>query len=476
MSKTSAHLRRARSHNAKWKALCDRYLPIAADGSIWRYSRLPNEHDAEQGWKLHISATILAANKTFALVAPYLKETDVLFKAPLSLEELHKLNSGLYFGYSQVGKFITVYPRNTPEAVSIARELDRLTIGRPGPVIPFESRFAPASSVYYRYGSFDLRMPDGDTTDALRDPDGKLIADSRYGDESKPKWVVDPFVQPQTSPSMSPKYALSRPPFRVLRALSQRGKGGVYQAMDLRVDPPQSCILKQGRAGGEISWEGRDGTWMLKREAEILARLRRAGIEVPLIYAKLKIDPHYYLVMEHIEGETLQQFLEKRQRRLSIRRVLDFTKQISVLLTRIHRAGWLWLDCKPANLILTPNGKLRPLDFEGACSLKQSTSVEWQTPAFKSPKSVPGDNSLSMAEDVYALGMTCYFMLTGRLPERPTKARKPFFRRDVPQSLRTLIKVLLNPDPELRPTLEEVTALLSSIGVSLKLEQAGYNV
>ena len=453
---TSAHLRRYQSHNAKWECLCDRYLPIKTHDSIWRYSRLSDEDDAEQGWKLHISATILSATRTFALVAPYLKKANVLFKAPSSLEELQKLNSGLYYGYSQVGKFITIYPRNTSEAVSMARDLDRLTNGRRGPRIPFDSQFAPGSSVYYRYGSFGLQMPDGRTTDALRDPDGNLVEDSR-GAESKPHWVVDPFVEPQTRPSTSSN-GLSAAPFRVVHALSQRGKGGVYQAMDLRFDPPRPCIIKQGRAAGELDWQGRDGTWMLKRENKVLESLARAGIEVPTVYAKFKVDAHYYLVMEQVEGETLQTFLEKRQRRLSIQRVLDFAKQISSLLARIHRAGWLWLDCKPANLVLTPNGKLRPLDFEGACSLRRSVMSDWQTAAFKSPASIGNINSTS--DDMYAFGVTCYFLLTGRLPE--ISNRKSMFGRDVPKQLRSLIETLLSPDPQLRPRADELTTLLAA--------------
>ena len=242
--------------------------------------------------------------------------------------------------------------------------------------------------------------------------------------------------------------------------MSQRGKGGVYRAMDLRFDPPRPCIIKQGRAGGEISWDGRDGTWWLKRERQALESLARAGIPVPIVYATFKIEPHYYLVMEQVEGETLQTFLEKRQRRLSIRRVLEFARQISSLLARIHRAGWLWLDCKPANLILTKNGKLRPLDFEGACSIRRSVSSDWQTPAFKSPGSISGENCPSPSEDIYALGVTCYFLLTGRLPESPN--RKSMFGRDVPTQLRSVIEVLLSPDPQVRPRAEDLTTLLAA--------------
>ena len=456
MANTSAHSKRAQFHNTRWESLCDRYLPVTATDTIWRYNRLSNAEDADQGWKLHISADILSANKTFARVAPYLQETNVLFKAPCSLEELHKLNTGMFYGYSQVGKFITIYPRNSSEAVSMAVELDRLTNGLPGPLIPFDARFGPASSVYYRYGSFGLQMPDGCTSDALRDPDGKLVPDSRA---ANPEWVVDdPLAQQPGSTAKSSESSLLSTPYRVIRALSQRGKGGVYQAIDFSSNPPRPCVIKQGRFGGEISWDGKDGAWMLKNESQILRTLAQSGIEVPRTYAKFKLQNHYYLAMEHIPGESLQLLLEKRQRRLPIQQVLNFARQICSLLTRIHRAGWLWLDCKPANLILTPNGKLRPLDFEGACSLQRPTSLDWQTPAFMSQR---GSSTQDASEDMYAFGVTCYFLLTGRLPERSTTSRLAMLRRRVPEQLQNLIRLLLNPDPRTRPRSEEVSAILA---------------
>jgi hypothetical protein len=461
MSITSAPQKRFRTHAVKWESLCARYLPITTSDSTWRYSRPRNPDDAEQGWKLHVSANILSANKTFARVAPYLQKTNVLFKAPCSLEELQKLNSGLLYGYSQVGKFITIYPRNASEAASMAIELDRLTTGLPpAPLIPFDAHFGPGSAVYYRYGSFHLKMADGSTNSAIRTPDGELIEDLRTNGEAKPKWVVDLF--PQQPPDSSSNQALSSTPFRVIRALSQRGKGGVYEGIDFSVDPPRPCIIKQGRFGGEVSWDGKDGTWMLRNETQTLETLARAGIEVPLTYAKFRVEKNYYVVMERIEGETLQSFLEKRQRRLSIRQVLDFARQISSLLTRIHRAGWLWLDCKPANLMLTPNGKLRPFDFEGSCSLRRLTSLQWQTPAFISPRTSGNDDGvLSPSEDVYALGVTCYFLLTGQLPERSVKTRISRVRRHVPKQLQDAIELLLNADPRVRPRTEEVGTLLA---------------
>ena len=106
-----------------------------------------------QGWKLHLSATILSAAEVFARAEPILRKNDVLFKVPSRLELLRSLNSGLA-DFSQIGKFLTVYPRSTDEAVKLARELHRATRGLSGPRIPFDAQYRKGSLVYYRYGAF----------------------------------------------------------------------------------------------------------------------------------------------------------------------------------------------------------------------------------------------------------------------------------------------------------------------------------
>src|SRR4051812_30895414 len=89
----------------RWRSLCDVYLPVAHPGEIWRLSRRPTESDPTQGWKLHISATILTACDVLDIAGPILRRWGSLYKAPESLLELRRINTGLYYGYSQVGKF-----------------------------------------------------------------------------------------------------------------------------------------------------------------------------------------------------------------------------------------------------------------------------------------------------------------------------------------------------------------------------------
>jgi hypothetical protein len=455
----------AESHSREWMILCDKYLPIVSDTSIWRYSRPANGTDIEQGWKLHVSATVLSANKTFAAVASYLKRRAVLFKAPNSLQELQKLNSGLYYGYSQVGKFLTVYPRSPGEAVALARRLDRLTHGVPAPSVPFDSKFRPASNVYYRYGSFktlEIENVDGTMTPAVRDHAGNLMPDCRYSHDVKPEWVTNPFANRVAEDKKPTSESLMETPFRVLRSFSQRGKGGVYQAVDFSVNPPRLCVIKQGRRRGEITWDGRDGAWMVKRETRVLASLRAAGVEVPAVYSSFKRKHHHYLVTEFIDGETLQSFLMRRERRLPIGQALKITGQVSALLARIHGVGWVWRDCKPANLIITARGELRPVDFEGAGLARRRNSVFWQTPAFVPPPSGTREGDFSgTTDDLYALGVVGYFLVTGQLPDASARVPIRRLRRGVAKTVELIIDDLLNPHARLRPAASDVCQRLA---------------
>ena len=184
----------ARKAERDWQRLCDAYLSIRPKGSIWWLSRKRNGDDLAQGWKLHVSATILSACSIFRLVAPYLRERDILFKAAKSLSELQKLNSGLFYGYSQIGKFITVYPPSTEAALAIAAKLNSLTANQPAPMVPYDNALPNGSCVYYRYGSFSPRPKitfRKKRVDAIARTAGNLVPDRRAPGAAVPPWLDD---------------------------------------------------------------------------------------------------------------------------------------------------------------------------------------------------------------------------------------------------------------------------------------------
>ena len=173
-----------------------KHLPLS-DGD-WSYSRPVSEDDPEQGWKLHVSATILSAAEIFAQAEPILRRNNALFKVPCRLELLRSLNSGLA-DFSQSGKFLTVYPRSTDEAVKLARELHRATRGLAGPRIPFDAQYRKGSLVHYRYGAF--RRPAGGPSGFIRATGGRRYRDKRAPGRAVPHWLEDPFQKPPAQKS-----------------------------------------------------------------------------------------------------------------------------------------------------------------------------------------------------------------------------------------------------------------------------------
>lgn len=456
----------------RWLELCEHYLPVAPANSIWRYSRERHPQDPEQGWKLHLPATVLNAATLLERVATLLAGRGVQFKAPASLQMLSRINRGLHDNYSQVGKCLTIYPRTPEGAVTLAEELYIVTLGLSAPAVPFDLRYRPDGNVYYRYGAFRQLFcedEDGVSVFALRDPQGNLVPDSRTAETAKPDWVFNPFpvfpVQPEKDWGSNPL----KTTYRAFRALTQRGKGGVYQAFDLSTNPPRCCVLKEGRKNGELGWDGRDGRWRVQHEEQVLASLQAQGANVPRVYASFDLEGHRYLVTEFIAGTNFQRLLNQRQRRFSMDQALRYGSEIAAILARIHSAGWIWRDCKPANFILSRGGILRPLDFEGACPISQPDPLPWGTPAF-APAAEQTDHPArsSIRDDLYSLGAVIYLLLTGSLPESTAPKYWQKLRRGVPARVQKIVTKLLFAPPSQRPAAQVIASQLNAARASLK--------
>jgi class IV lanthipeptide synthase len=447
----------------RWMELCIEHLPWSSSESIWRYSRNVLPGDPSQGWKIHLSATVLTANEVLEKVSPFLRSRGTLFKAPNSLLELGRLNSGIFYGYTQIGKFMTVYPQSDEEAVFLAEHLHEMTAGMIAPLIPFDMKFRPDSCVYYRYGAFErleFETPEGARAPGIRNPEGVVVPDLRNLESAKPEWAVDPFLactRPQSIPTSDTPLKNT---FRAYRALTQRGKGGVYEAVDLSVSPPRLCILKEGRRGGEMGWDGRDGAWRVRHENKVINTLREAGVDAPQVFSSFEAEGNSYLVTERLDGETLAAVLRRRRRRLPLHIGIRYGLEIAKLLSRIHSAGWAWRDCKPTNIFVTKTG-LRPLDFEGACLVSKPDHVSWGTPGFTMPeRPAVGKIESAVDDDLYALGVTIYLLLTGRLPAESGLIPIEKLRRGAPPRVSHLVSELILAAPLKRPGAQSAADIL----------------
>src|SRR6266516_5895008 len=156
-----------------------------------------------------------------------------------------------------------------------------------------------------------------------------------------------------------------------------------------------------------------------KGEALLLAGLQHPNI--PTIYDYFGEAGHWYLVMDFIEGETLEEHLDQsRGRYLPVEKVLDVGIQLCTVLGYLHtrQPPIIFRDLKPANILLTSSGRIYLIDFGIARHFKPGQSRD--TIAFGSPGYAPpeqyGKTQTTPRADIYALGATLHQMLTNRDP------------------------------------------------------------
>ena len=193
------------------------------------------------------------------------------------------------------------------------------------------------SLVHYRYGLFGQSRAGID----LRDKQGRRHEDKRAYGSAVPPWVENPFPAHRRIPKAGP---IGRD-IIVFKACTQRGKGGVYRAIDLSVSRPREVILKEGRRHGESDWNGLDGFELVRREARALKALRKAAVPVPEVLREFtqsgKRSPS---ALEKFAGRPLLGINTLHPMRPAPRSAEKCLDQIEPVLARIHAAGWVWRD------------------------------------------------------------------------------------------------------------------------------------
>ncbi|MCC7179966.1 MAG: protein kinase [Acidobacteria bacterium] len=151
------------------------------------------------------------------------------------------------------------------------------------------------------------------------------------------------------------------------------------------------------------------------REREVLASLEHPNI-ARLLDAGTTDDHLLYLVMEYVEGLTIDRHCEERALRVSDR--IALLLQVCAGLDCAHRHLIVHCDIKPENVLVTADGQVKLLDFGIARQISSSATITRQrpaTPAYSSPEQLQGE-ALTTATDVYSLGVLAQIVLTGTSP------------------------------------------------------------
>ena len=192
--------------------------------------------------------------------------------------------------------------------------------------------------------------------------------------------------------------------YKIAAPLGSGGFGTVYLAHDTWIDKKVAIKVphRQGLDFGE-----------LLREPRLLASVSHPNI-VAITTAE-KQDNVFFIVMEYVQGETLENIIALKGS-LDLNRALDFTCQICNAVDHAHRQGVIHRDLRPANVLVTENDMLKVADFGTSRFLEiaaHGTTVIG-SPPYMAPEQFHG--KAVFASDIYSLGITMYQMLTGMLP------------------------------------------------------------
>jgi len=151
--------------------------------------------------------------------------------------------------------------------------------------------------------------------------------------------------------------------YRIIGPVGKGGFGAVYKAADLQFGNRQVAI-KEMSQGSLSPQEIVEATEAFKREALLLAGLTQPNL--PRIYEQFTDRGRWYLVMDFIEGETLEEHLGKiKWGKLPVEKVLEIGVQLCMVLEYLHmrQPAIIFRDLKPANVMLTVHGHIYLIDF-----------------------------------------------------------------------------------------------------------------
>jgi serine/threonine protein kinase len=255
--------------------------------------------------------------------------------------------------------------------------------------------------------------------------------------------------------------------YRLLARLGEGGMGTVYKAQHTKLDTTVAVkVVRKERLTDAATVD------RFEREMKAVGKIRHLNIVQALDAGEE--DGRHYLVMEFVDGVDLET-LVRRRGPLPIAEACEIVRQAAIGSQAVLEAGLVHRDMKPSNLMLARDGRVKVLDLglarlEAALTLSESaTSADrvMGTSEYMSPEQVLDTHQVDIRADIYALGCTLYFLLTGQAPfckpKYPTPLKRLMahvnepvrpirqLREDVPEGLYRAIGTLLSKQPDDRP-------------------------
>jgi serine/threonine protein kinase len=218
--------------------------------------------------------------------------------------------------------------------------------------------------------------------------------------------------------------------YRVSRALGGGGMKLVYLAEDLRLSA-RRCALAEMVDSFTSPEMQQQAVAAFQREADMLAQLNNEHI--PRIFDRFSEANRHYLVMEYIEGTTLEDEMKAHGGKLEAAQIIDVAIQVLETLEYLHELNppVIYRDLKPSNVMLTPDGQAKLIDFGIARHFAPLTNATMiGTQGYAPPEQYRG--KVEARSDLYAMGATMHQTLSGRDPANEPPFSFPPLRKLCP--------------------------------------------
>lgn len=367
------------------------------------------------GWKLHVSANLQNVEEVLEHVLPILIREKACFKVADSIGFLANLNHNPH-NTVQAGKFITIYPDNDQLAVRIAELLYQKTQGLIAPRIMTDKQYKN-SIIYYRWGSFTPRYQQnlwGAVLPVIDGKEGKDIFDVREPFYKEFHHVLDPFGY--SAKTNEPVHIVEDRYWKCVQ-LNVSISSEVFLAIDLM--NKQRCIVKIGYCNSFLDTQGNTSIDRVINEGNILLRLKNAEYTPKLYSSFYDKNGNYVLIMEDIPGNSLYETLQiyiMNCKFLTNDELYNFAGQLINIILDLHEAGIIHADLKLHNFLVTPENKIKVIDFNSACDTKNDVYFyTCGSPGFATNTRLNGDKP-EYSDDIYSFGATLYYLASNTDP------------------------------------------------------------
>lgn len=354
-------------YNFSNEQINDHYLFSKYESNDWNL--LP-----EYGFKIHISAT--SSNFESILkkfLEYYSRNQNLLFKVIANTDKLNKQNIG-FFGLSQVGKFITIYPQSENELQTLLSELELIYKFDRSIRIPSDKRFLNSEIVYYRYGEFKFNFKHND---------------KRTNNEL----VYDKFT--------FSKYDILPKRYIVLDIIQKSGNNGIYRVLDVKLKSIK--ILKESVPFGAISKNNVDSVNRKINEFFILKSIDEEF--VPKVVDIFWIQNSLCIVTDYVIGNKLGAMVVSD---------IDFERRVNIFLNLVQKVliihqkyNVIINDISMNNVIVDSENDIKIFDFE----LSQSPLSIYDTEKVGTDGFYDRNyHCVDYSQDIFSLGKILFYL------------------------------------------------------------------